>query len=312
MYRISLIALLFFSYSFGQQQDTNIRVLFREIIGTLANDSMQGRATGSPGIQNALCYLHTEFKKRTGKRLHKQPFGIQTEDSLNLQATNAYCFINNHSKETIIIGAHYDHIGYGGALSKSFTDNQIHNGADDNASGVAMVIALAEALSKQSSSVNYLFVFYSGHEIGLFGSQAFCSWALSKRLRFHNIQRVINFDMIGRMDRGTNTLRCSFFPENDSLIRNSTAADFDIQLKEGTTETLLKLDTKTFVEQQIPSYNFTTGIHVDYHKTTDDAIFINYEGMDKTFRFLLHFLQQYQQSENQTALHRKKYKAISQ
>lgn len=278
------------SNAFGQQQDTSIRILFREVIGTLADDSMQGRGTGSQGIENALHYLQSEFRKRTGKRLHTQSFSIQTTDSLQLKATNAYCFINNHRKKTIIIGAHYDHIGYGGPLSKSFTDNQIHNGADDNASGVAMVLALAETLSKQSSAVNYLFVFYSGHEIGLFGSQQFATSVLSRKHRFKTIESVLNFDMIGRMDRVTNTLRCSFFPENDTLIKNTSAAGFDIQLKEGTTETLLKLDTKTFVEQHIPSYNFTTGLHIDYHKTTDDAIFINYEGMDKTYQFLLHFL----------------------
>lgn len=279
------------SSSFAQK-DTSIRVLFRHVISVLASDSLKGRATGSPEIDLSLDFLIKEFKAVTGKKLRTQDFTIQQKDSIIIRATNAWCFLNNHAKSTIIIGAHYDHIGMGGPLSKSFLADAVHNGADDNASGVAMALALARKLACKKAKVNYLIVFYSGHEIGLYGSASFFQEIVRNNPRFGKIDRVFNFDMIGRLDYTSHIMRCTTFPEKDSLLYTSPDRH-GVDIREGNKEILLNLDTKVYVEAGIPTMNLTTGVHYDYHRPSDDACYIHYEGMQQIYELLCDLLLQY-------------------
>jgi Zn-dependent M28 family amino/carboxypeptidase len=170
--------------------------------------------------------------------------------------------------------------------------NEIHNGADDNASGVGLLLSISQALIKQKhSKVNYLFVFYSGHEIGLFGSTAFHQFTQARH-QFKQIGAVVNFDMVGRMDPTVKKLKCMRSPELDSLLQSIPMHPYSFKLNITNEEKLTLLDTKTFVEAGIPCVNFTTGIHNDYHKTSDDAKYINYEGLNEIRQFMLYYLKE--------------------
>lgn len=261
--------------------------LFKKVVYTLANDSMQGRATGSPEAIKSLEFINKEFQLLTRKQLSKQIFAAQLNDSTQLTGVNGYYFINNNAKKTVLISAHYDHIGLGGPLSMSKKTDVVHNGADDNASGVALLLGISDFLIKQKKvSVNYLIVFYSAHEIGLFGSEAFAKLIEQKKRKFKSISCVINFDMVGRLATDQKKLKCMSSPVFDSILKSLDTQPFGFTLNLTDEEKLTQLDTKAFYNKYIPCINFSTGIHNDYHATTDDANYINYNGMIAIYYYL--------------------------
>lgn len=287
---ISFLIVFISGFSFGQNTSDSLALQqLKTLVYTLADDSMKGRSSGSWEEQKALNYIASFFKQETNKKLKTQAFTF-TKDGLSYSCKNAYYFVNNHAKKTIILSAHYDHIGFGGPLSLSFTSDEIHNGADDNASGVALLLSLSKDLiQSKNATVNYLIVFYSGHEIGLFGSAAFHKMVQETK-KFKHISTVINFDMVGRMDASLNKLKCMRSPELDSLIRTIPMDQFSLKLNITDEEKLKLLDTKSYVEAGIPCINFTTGVHNDYHKTSDDPAYINYKGLNEVRKFIVYFL----------------------
>lgn len=274
------------------QDDDSLRIqLFKDIVSTLASDSMKGRAVGSNEEKLALNYITECVKSTTGRKLNYRDFEFITEDSTHFQSTNAYLFLNKHKKKTILISAHYDHIGMGGELSMSRKNDVVHNGADDNASGVAMVIGLLDEVSKdETGEFNYLFAFYSAHEVGLYGSEDFAKFCLKKR-KFKTISTVINFDMVGRMDP---ELKRLFYMCSDSLSGKFTEAaglSTHLELREKDREKLLQLDTRSFYLKEIDCVNLSTGSHIDYHAVSDDERYINYNGMVDVFNFVRDLIQ---------------------
>lgn len=261
--------------------------LFKKVIYTLANDSMKGRASGSPEAIKSLEFINKQFQFLTHKKLNQQVFVAQLNDSTQIQGVNGYYFINNKAKKTIIVGAHYDHIGLGGPLSMSKKSDVVHNGADDNASGVALLLGMSEFLIKpQKETVNYLIVFYAAHEIGLFGSEAFAKLIEQKKHQFKSISGVVNFDMVGRMADDQKKLKCMTSPIFNSIIKEIDTQPFGFSLNITDEDKLSQLDTKVFYNKNIPCINFTTGIHNDYHATTDDPDYINYNGMLTIYNYL--------------------------
>ena len=279
------------STTFAQQsKDTSVYELFYTVVHTLANDSMKGRATGSLEEQKSLDVIAQQFERLTKRKLRKQPFDIWINDTIQLKAVNGYHFFNNHSKKTIVLSAHYDHIGMGGELSMSKKTDVVHNGADDNASGVALLLALTEQIAHyKSPEVNYLIVFYSGHEIGLFGSNAF-SKLIQKKRKYKNTSGVINFDMVGRLHPDLLKLKCMRSPSMDSLLQQVDPTLFGLNLNIANEEQLQQLDTKAFYNAGIPCINFSTGIHNDYHAVTDDPQYINFAGMVTIYNYLVELL----------------------
>ncbi len=291
--RIFLV--LFTTLSWGQKKiEPHIKSLFKEVVFTLADDSLKGRYTGTLEEKKSLNYIEFKMKSLSNKiKFERQTFYVKLKDT-TLISNNGFVFVNNHSSKTILISSHYEHIGLGGVLSTKFISNQIHNGADDNASGVAMTIGLASELIKvKNSNLNYLFVFYSGHEIGLYGSDAFGDFIDKNSDYFKNISCVINFDMIGRLDSDLKNLKCMKSKSADIILNNVQIEDFDLKLNLGKEEELKKLDTKYFYNQGVPCLNFTTGIHLDYHTPTDDAIYINFDGMIQIKEYLLKIIDGY-------------------
>ena len=179
----------------------------------------------------------------------------------------------------IVIGAHYDHLGMGGIGSNSRKPDTIaaHNGADDNASGVAALVEIAEALAlgAEPSANSYLFIAFGAEEMGLLGSKHYVN---NPVLPLDEIRVMINLDMVGRLRNqqlqvgGVGTARESEeivtrLIQHDSLVLSTTMEGFGAS------------DHSSFYDKDIPVLFLTTGAHLDYHTPEDDIEHINLQGM---------------------------------
>lgn len=184
-----------------------------------------------------------------------------------------------HANEYVIIGAHYDHLGHGGPGSLAPWSHGIHHGADDNASGTAAMLELADRfahLGPQPRSL--IFIAFTGEEQGLIGSSYFVG---HPPIPLKDVAAMLNLDMVGRVrneklllgGEGTATA----FPE---LVRK---ADEGLPLKLGEFEKggFGPSDHMSFARKKIPVLFFFSGLHMDYHRPTDTADKINYHGMDE-------------------------------
>ena len=184
-------------------------------------------------------------------------------------------------KPWVAIGAHYDHLGLGrngDSLASSDQAGRPHLGADDNASGTAAVLAITEALAKQPSRRRHVLVaLWSAEEIGLIGSNAFVT---SAPVGAAQIAAYLNFDMVGRMQDNKLAVQATgTSPIWASIIeRANVAAGFDLAVQP---DPYQPTDVATFNTAGIPSLNFTTGAHPDYHKPSDTADKINYDDLDR-------------------------------
>jgi Zn-dependent M28 family amino/carboxypeptidase len=249
---------------------------------------MGGRKAGSNYEIMAGDYIASQFKlSKISPYLKENYFQefIYNYDSTNYNSKNVIGYINNKSLKNIIICAHYDHIGFGGKRSRSFGKNAVHNGADDNASGVALMLQLAKD-SKISAlkKYNYIFIAFSGHEDGLFGSNYFLK---SNIVDSSSIRLVINLDMVGRLDKTNPTLFVSSNDTTVSKILTRVAENYpEFKLKE---KEMPIGDHSPFAVKNIPVLYFTTGMHDDYHKVSDDSQFINYKGIIYIEKLLVNF-----------------------
>lgn len=189
------------------------------------------------------------------------------------------------SGEHIIIGAHFDHLGFGGDGSGSLepSRNEIHNGADDNASGTASMIEIARYLSERAGSLkrDILFMGFSGEEMGLLGSAHYTKAPL---LPLEQAVTMVNLDMVGRLkDRKLTVQGTGTSPSWETML-SSLNADSAFQLamvKDGFGPS----DHASFYSKNVPVLFFFTGVHEDYHKPSDDFDKINYEGMTDIVRY---------------------------
>jgi hypothetical protein len=191
----------------------------------------------------------------------------------------------NVAKPWMAIGAHYDHLGRGGnghSLASREEAGRPHVGADDNASGTAAVLALAEALARQPMRRRHVLVaFWSAEEIGLLGSSAFVT---APPVPLDQIAAYLNFDMVGRMqDNKLAVQAAGTSPLWPSLLeRANVPAGFDLAVQ---SDPYQPTDVATFNQASVPSLNFTTGAHTDYHKPSDTADKVNYQDLDRIVGF---------------------------
>jgi aminopeptidase-like protein len=289
MKSVLFIGVLNFSFLFtsSQSKENESKDKLMKIVYTLSADSMLGRAAGSLGEGKAKKYL-MEYFKHTGLTAlngsYIQSFTFSKDSVTNDSASNIVGLIDNKKDSTIIIGAHYDHIGFGGPKSRSFTHNKIHNGADDNASGVAVMLILAEQLNKSTKKkYNYLFIAFSAHENGLYGSKDFIT---KKTFNLNKVKLMLNLDMVGRLDIINPILKVIKKDENnylDTLLNKVTNRQFKVTI---TADNIDRTDAAVFTQNKVSAISITTGIHDDYHKTTDDADKINYNGMYLIMEYL--------------------------
>ncbi len=191
--------------------------------------------------------------------------------------------------EYVMIGAHYDHLGHGGSnsLDRAGEENQIHPGADDNGSGDAWVLELAASLGKERAEHpekfqrGIIFALWSGEEIGLIGSAAFCE---HPPVPFGKIVAYVNADMVGRLRENKLTVQGvgSSHAWRKLLEKRNVAAGFNLTLQD---DPYLPTDATSFYVKNIPVLNFFTGAHDDYHRPTDTAEKLNYEGLERIAKF---------------------------
>ncbi len=200
--------------------------------------------------------------------------------SPQVKGHNVIGFKNNHRKKTVIICAHHDHIGFNEYDNSRYKGPQaIHNGADDNASGVAAMIELSKQLNKWGlRKNNYLFIAFSGEELGLLGSKYFTKNPL---IPLDKINYVVNIDMLGRIDSTKKTLTINGVGTSNTWLEILKKLETDTQnIKIATTESGLgPSDHASFYLENIPVLHFFSGQHRDYHTPDDDEDRINYQGM---------------------------------
>src|SRR5882724_11235735 len=198
---------------------------------------------------------------------------------------NVIGYINNGAATTVILGAHYDHLGYGedgNSMIRNFTVPMIHNGADDNASGTAAVIELARKLMvSKAKNNNYLFIAFSGEELGLFGSKYFTE---HPTIDLKNVDYMINMDMVGRLNDSTKVVTLGGYGTSPSWgevfsgITAGTGKNMSPLIYKYDSSGTGPSDHTSFYRKDIPVLFYFTGLHSDYHKPTDDYDKINYPG----------------------------------
>jgi Zn-dependent M28 family amino/carboxypeptidase len=263
----------------------------REDVEVLSSDAFEGRQTGSEGEQKAAAYISKRFKdigleaKGTDNFFQAFSFKPKTDphqevnynvkdgDS-TITGTNVIGILNNNAANTIIIGAHYDHLGYGAEGSLFRGEAAIHNGADDNASGVAVLLDLAKNLKGKNTNNNYIFIAFSGEEMGLLGSNYFVK---NPTIDTKAANYMINMDMVGRL-KADSTLAVYGVGTSPILKQTLNAHNTNfklIQKESGVGPS----DHTSFYNADIPVLHFFTGQHEDYHKPSDDFEKLNFEGM---------------------------------
>ncbi len=190
--------------------------------------------------------------------------------------------------EYILVGAHYDHLGRGGSgssMARSGEEGQVHHGADDNASGTALVMELAGALAAPAADAKtrrgIIFALWSGEESGLLGSAAF---AAHPPVPTAKIAAYVNFDMVGRLRDNKLTLQGvgSSKVWRRLIEKRNVAAGFNLVLQD---DPYLPTDTTSFYPKKIPVLNFFTGAHEDYHRPSDTADKLDYRGLERIATF---------------------------
>jgi Zn-dependent M28 family amino/carboxypeptidase len=200
---------------------------------------------------------------------------------------NVIGYLDNGAATTVILGAHFDHLGYGedGNSMLRTGEKLIHNGADDNASGTAALIELGRILkTSKAKNNNYLFIAFSGEELGLFGSKYFTE---NPTIDLKATNYMINMDMVGRLNDSSKILAVGGYGTSPQWATVINARDKKLPFA-------IKIDSSgsgpsdhtSFYRKDIPVLFFFTGQHKDYHRPSDDAGRINYEGELKIINYI--------------------------
>lgn len=263
--------------SFGQSVFPSSQNIIKHI-EYLASDKMKGRGTGSKENEKAAKYVAKQFKnlhlKPLGTDGYYQPFTAKVRrvvvpDSLR-PAKNVIAFLDNNAPYTVVIGAHFDHLGLGkqGSSKEEKPEGKIHNGADDNASGVAGLLELARYFTKNNvkESCNFLFIAFGAEELGLQGSRHFVN---NPTLPLTNINFMTNMDMIGRYNaqRGVGIGGYGTSPSWPEIFKDVKGDIKFFTDNAGSGGS----DHGSFYAKRIPVLFFHTGGHDDYHKPGDDV-----------------------------------------
>ena len=259
-------------------------------INTLASDTLRGRSAGSDGGRAAGSYLVQQLR-----RIGIQPAGIGGD---YFQEFSDRGFRNIVSvlpgsdpmlkNRYIVVGAHYDHVGLGTKTTSRGGLGQIHNGADDNASGTAAVLEVAEALAATDALArgrSILFIFWDAEELGLLGSK---HWTRNPTIPLSSIDMAVNVDMVGRL---RDNQLFVYGTRTGSGLRQ-LAATTNAQLKRPLAfrynwDLIANSDHHPFFANGIPVLFLHTGLHEQYHRPSDDADQIAYDGLATITRLMV-------------------------
>ena len=273
-------------------------ITIQEDVTFLADDKLEGRQTGSEGEKAAADYIAERFKnlgispKGTNGYFQTFSFKPKTEPHQQIKYTvkdgdstvtgiNVIGYLDNKAPKTVIVGAHFDHLGYGAEGSLHRGDTAIHNGADDNASGVAVLLNLANRLKDTLQKNNYIFIAFSGEEMGLLGSNYFVK---NPTIDSSSMNYMINMDMVGRLKKDS-TL--AVYGTGTSPIFKQTLTAHNSKFKLIAKESGVgPSDHTSFYLNNTPVLHFFTGQHEDYHKPGDDSGKLNYVGMETISNYI--------------------------
>ncbi len=251
-------------------------------IHKLASDRMKGRGTGSKELDKAAHYITRHFKKHKLKPVgtdgFRQPFvarvrRVVVDDSIR-NAHNVIGLLDNGAEHTIVVGAHYDHLGTGtqGGSLDSNPQGKIHQGADDNASGIAGLLEIARYFSRNNEiePYNILFIAFSAEELGLLGSRHFVD---EPTIPLENMHFMLNFDMIGRYDQQLAIIGYGTSPAWPTIFDDIDTRGLTLHHgHDGSGGS----DQTSFYRKGIPVLFFHTGGHSEYHRPGDTPDKINY------------------------------------
>ena len=264
----------------------------------LSDDGLAGRMTGSAGADSAAAYLARRFEQvglQPAAGGWYQSFTVAKEAPVaqsarvgGLVGKNVIGLLPGHDpglrNETVIVGAHYDHLGLGGfgSLDPDST-GKVHNGADDNASGAAMLIHLAARLAQSPPARTVLFIAFSGEELGLLGSAHYVRQPVYP---LSSTMAMINLDMVGRLRNGRLIVYGAQTAKEFPALLDSLNwhAGFDLKAQG---DGYGPSDQSSFYAAGRPVLHVFTDLHGDYHRTTDDWQKIDPEGFRRVANFTM-------------------------
>jgi hypothetical protein len=258
----------------------------------LADDARQGRGLGSEGLAKAGMWMEKQFKT-----IGLQPagddggfrhvFGVPIPDPSNPHAQKGFVYAfnvigripgNGELDGVVVVGAHYDHLGYGGEGSLEPDSRAIHNGADDNASGAAALLEVARQMQERRGQLkrDVVFMAFSAEERGLVGASNIVRQP-PEGLSMDDVVAMLNMDMVGRLrDDKLSVLGGDSAEEWDAMVE-PLCERFGLECAIGG-DGFGSSDQSAFFAADIPVLHFFTGTHAEYHKPSDDADLINAEG----------------------------------
>ena len=299
-----VIVLPFYLFTFlplnAQKQD-----VMKQTVEYLASQELGGRFPATVGDTLASEFIVSQLRSLKLKPIVKgkkkiayfQDFTYGKTKEQERTTHNIIAVLPGKDKqlrhEYIVVGSHYDHLGLGGQNSGSRRPDTlgVHPGADDNASGDAVVLELAKYLKKERAKRSIIFAFFGAEEQGLIGSKNFLEWMKKDDAQRINlpadkkgIVAMVNLDMVGRMR--DNAM---------SVSGTGTSSEFKAMAEAAAEQTKLNIsctpdgygpsDHASFVAQEIPVLFLTTGGHMEYHTPDDVPSTLNYDGMQQTLDF---------------------------
>ena len=239
----------------------------------LSSDSMKGRKVGTPENHKAALFIADRFKSLHLKSYTKDyldSFTYKTTSGKDISGANVLAYVPGNTDSVIVISAHFDHVGV--------KNGEIYNGADDNASGTAGLLYIADYFSKHKPHHTLLFAAFDAEEEGLIGSKAFIQ---KPAVDLKNIIIDLNMDMISHNDKGELYVCGTFrYPQMKQYIVSYKSAKLltgHDDPKLGNDDWTNQSDQGAFNDKSIPSLYFGVEDHKDYHKPTDDYETINKE-----------------------------------
>lgn len=256
----------------------------------LADDALQGRLAGSASERCAGDYIAAQFRA-----LGLQPAGdagtyfqsLPLASAVNPHATggtgrNVVAVLRGADPalagEAVIVGAHYDHLGHGGSFSMAPGDSSIHNGADDNASGVAAMLDIARRMARGPRPArSIVFIAFTGEEEGLLGSSFYAG---HPAVALDRTRAMLNLDMVGRLGAGPLIVYGTDTADEWRAMVDSAAAAEGVQVRGGGGDGFGASDQTSFYARGLPVLHFFTNVHADYHRPGDDWEKIDAAGLE--------------------------------
>ncbi|MDR3220346.1 MAG: M20/M25/M40 family metallo-hydrolase [Dysgonamonadaceae bacterium] len=282
------------------QAQTTLKERLEKHVYTLADDSLRGRKAGSTEGLRAANYIVNQWKE-IGIASYKEDTYFQ---SFREKYQNIIGIIPGNDPalkdEYIVVGAHYDHLGF----KVENGDTIVYNGADDNASGVATLIELARKLKESQSSLqrSVILIAFDAEEIGLFGSKHFAD---NPVVPIEKIRLILSVDMVGwhKTSGYVKYAGAGTIKNGDQLLLNEKIIPEGLHVTTQNFEKSLftATDTEGFAKKKIPTLAVSTGLKSPYHKPEDDAHLIDYDGMALITEHLLNFIQTVSQDANYQA-----------